>query len=173
MIRVLIVILLIIQNPDMELLIGKRISDLQKEKILYSTEIEDGGKMHTLIGPMDNYCSRPIQSMVITTDNNEIVESVSIQLDGPLNDLIYERLVDKYGKPDLLYKRGQETFGDSTLTERGNQISESKGRLVECSFEENPLFIVWAKDAFYVQILNKKEIRKIVITFSQENNFFP
>ncbi|MCW5515129.1 hypothetical protein [Muriicola sp. Z0-33] len=156
----------------MEVFIGKRISDLQKEDILYTTEIEGGGKMHTLIGLRDAFCSRPLKSIVITTKKNDGIESVSFQLEGLLDVSFYKQMVDRYGKPDLLYKRGEETFREEVITEKSNQITESKGRLVECGFEENPLFIVWASNSFYVQILNKKEINKIDITFSQENNFF-
>ncbi|WP_103069105.1 hypothetical protein [Aquimarina sediminis] len=120
-----------------------------------------------------NFFNMTYNIITILKNEKEVVQSISIHFPKTINRKFYDLFVEEYGKPNNIQViKGQEFVSESHLKDKNGKILQTarKGNfdLVEGTFDEKPLFIIWKKENFYVQAFLRHEQNISEITFSLE-----
>lgn len=116
-------------------------------------------------------------AITIEKNEEETVRSISIHFRQVINRAFYDSFVEKYGKPDQVYIEGKRTLISKSLTkdEHGKIIgSASKGEsdLTQGTFDEQPLFMIWEKEGYYIQAFLRHKQNICEIEFSIDSPRF-
>lgn len=164
------------QNIDFKELLGKHISTVEKvisndfENKLFGKEfyyIKDENITKNLYGISFN-------SLTILTDENEIIESITIHLPKVIDKEFYNQFIKIYGYPNEIkvIQRREEISNDFIEDEIFSQeVKKSNIELRDGSFEDNPLFIIWEKEKFVIKVLSRHEQGVSEITFENKKPF--
>lgn len=108
----------------------------------------------------------------ISSDKNEIIESVTVHFSSIINKEFYEKLNQIYGLPKeikVISKREIVSESNDNDTFFSQNMRKSNIELQNGSFEENPLYIIWNKDNFEIIIFTRHNIGISEITFKVKN----
>ncbi|MCK8521483.1 hypothetical protein M0D21_07885 [Aquimarina sp. D1M17] len=94
--------------------------------------------------------------ILIETDKNNVIQKFSFILNGVFDRSLYDKLILKYGEPDQMTKKDQETF-NNPVSSKGITAISSSYTLKNCTFEEKPLYVIWNKNSFTVKFLCKQD----------------
>ncbi|PKV49091.1 hypothetical protein ATE84_1107 [Aquimarina sp. MAR_2010_214] len=156
---------------------------LDIEKLLYKhiDQIQNALPIHEGNHPSINsyvikgdyeYLGEQYKDIYISTDKNKIIQNFSFGIIGRMNRQFYDKMITEYGEPDEITKKDNITTGKPSIS-RGITSMESTYTLKECTFEEEPLYIIWNKEGYTVKVLLKQEqrttIKSIFITIGNVN----
>ncbi|WP_139062586.1 hypothetical protein [Aquimarina megaterium] len=110
-------------------------------------------------------------TIAIQTDENEIIESISIHFRKVIDRQFFDLFVEKYGEPDHTYIISNIKVVSETTPHESNDpfhqnLTKREGDLIEGTFDEKPLFMIWEKDNFYIQAFLRHKQNISEITFS-------
>ncbi|TSE04380.1 hypothetical protein FOF46_26505 [Aquimarina algiphila] len=105
----------------------------------------------------------------LETDESDIVKSITIHFDKVINRQFYDSFIEKYGEPDHIHViSNRKIISEGSIKDDiGNVIQharKSEGDLIEGTFDEKPLFMIWKKENFYIQafLRHKQNISEIM-----------
>ncbi|MCK8521484.1 hypothetical protein M0D21_07890 [Aquimarina sp. D1M17] len=102
----------------------------------------------------DQYLNQPYNMLFLFTDERGIINSVSFYVDIIIDKSFYLSMVEKHGEPDKMYKKGNKTLLDKT--QNNDEFFEAEGYsydLQQCNFEESPVFIIWNKPKYNIEVI--------------------
>lgn len=160
-----IILLAMIYNIEsVEKFLKKDIGYLKKEFSLVRNEtISENEINYTAISSII-YKEKKCRSFFISTDLNGIINSIFFGINGEIDKNIFESMVLEYGKPDKMLKV-EKVFEKEE--KEGNEYSSTtqRGSLRECTFQENPIFIIWNKPNFEIKISINSTQNSYLINF--------
>lgn len=107
----------------------------------------------------------------VETDENDNVESITIHFRKVINRQFYNSFVEKYGEPNHIYVMSNiKVISETSPHESGDpfhqNLTKREGDLIEGTFDEKPLFMIWKKENFYIQAFLRHKQNISEITFS-------
>lgn len=102
------------------------------------------------------YLNKQYSDLYISTDKKGIIQDFSFGIIGIMDRQFYNKMVAEYGEPDEITKKDNIVTGRPS-TSRGITSVESTYTLKECTFEEDPLYIIWNKEEYKIKVLLKQE----------------
>lgn len=122
------------------------------------------------------YSDMQYHNLTISTNQNHIVESISIHFPKVIDRQFYDSFIEKYGEPNktqVIDKRHVINEGSYTTGElKIQKLSKSELEMREGTFDEKPLFIIWEKEHFYIQAFLRHKQNISEITFSLDSPIF-
>jgi hypothetical protein len=107
-------------------------------------------------------------SVSILSNENEIIESVTIHFLQTIDRAFYDQLLQKYGLPKeikVISKREVVSESNNNDLVFSQNMRKSNIELRNGLFEENPLYIIWKKDNFDIIIFTRHEQNMSELTF--------
>ncbi len=111
----------------------------------------DDVKSYTAKGKFD-FFGRTYHYLKVNTNKNDTIQKFTLGIPGTINRPMYDQMVAKYGVPDEMTKKDKEIIGKPSTSANRITAIESTFTLKVCTFEEDPLFIVWNKEDFIIKI---------------------
>ncbi len=105
------------------------------------------------------------------TDTDNIINKISIWIDGELQKELFEKMCDAYGQPKNIY--GLDKLLDSKSSEGINDEFPITSHafsfsLKKCDFEDNPYLIIWDKGRYIVECTIKRPNAYVVNSETNE-----
>ncbi|MEB3344985.1 hypothetical protein U6A24_05915 [Aquimarina gracilis] len=111
--------------------------------------------------------------MTISKNEDNMVRSISIHFREIINKQFYDLFVEKYGEPDHTYVMSNMKVVSEGLYKSDDGFSSNlrkrEGDLVEGTFDDKPLAIIWEKDGYYIQAFLRHEQNISEIMFSLDS----
>ncbi len=109
--------------------------------------------------------------LTISSDENSMVKSISILFHKVIDRLFYDLFVGQYGEPTYIYGTSNiKVVSESHLKDENDKILQTARKstfdLIECGFDEKPIFILWKKDYYYIKAFLRHEQYISEISFS-------
>ncbi|MBG6129062.1 hypothetical protein IWQ47_000246 [Aquimarina sp. EL_43] len=136
----LTIITILMGSPLNTELIGKHISEIPSAKLNVK---EISYNSYTITPNTGIYLGKPYQSFSIVTDKNDVIKELSIRMNHAIDKSFFNRMVEEYGDPFALYKIDEILETKTSFHEDGGSSTSSKGSMKKCTFEEDPIFIIW------------------------------
>ncbi len=144
MIKLLIVCLLMTQsNYEFEHLIDQPINIIKFGIVDDGNSANENAKIFGVTNFKKKYFGKTVETMAVSTDNNNKITSVAFTLKGKLDEELYKLLVEELGDPEHIYKKGEAAKKELKEYDNGSYVLSGSGELIECSFDDNPYLIVW------------------------------
>ncbi|MCB0744779.1 MAG: hypothetical protein KDC67_12800 [Ignavibacteriae bacterium] len=108
--------------------------------------------------------------ITILTDDQEIIQSITIHFYELINREFYDTFNKDYGKPDHIQvvenrRTVSESFGKGFF----QHLKKSTFDLREGTFEENPLYIIWKRKHFQIKaFLRQQNMSEITFSISAD-----
>ncbi len=140
-------------------LLGKNIHDVPSAY----TSLPDAPShedFYTLDKP-GKFLGKEYLSIFLSVNEDRIIELIIISLDGFIIDKsFYDALVEKYGEPNGMYKRGEVISQEpEKVYDDGFIIGPvTRSTIEECTFEESPLIIAWNKEDYDIEVWSRNRI---------------
>lgn len=151
--------------------LGKRIEDIKFEKSNYRVHYDDNKYSYFFVIPTPFY-NNAIYASFLKFNEKKIITSVKINLISLVDKSTYAELVKLYGEPNhilvpdrLLYDSNMNYNSSLGQTTRKKVIKTREG-----TFEEKPIFIIWKKRNFEIQVLMKYSKNVSEISFTKLDN---
>ncbi|MFD2562101.1 hypothetical protein [Aquimarina rubra] len=114
------------------------------------------------------YLGKPYEILFLFTDKNDIVQSYDILFEGDIDRAFYNLMIKKYGNPDSIVNIKNISESATSIDENGISAKQFIGKLMECSFDENPFLIKWIENKIEIRFDLKKPdapFKKTIIHF--------
>lgn len=126
--------------------------------------------LHTIIMEDFVFFGKNFNNLHLYVNEKKNIQSVIFGFPTIMDTSFYEAMVNKYGKPSEMTKMDQIThYSKSNKSRNGITSQEINYTLKDCSFEENPLFIIWNKNGFRMKVTLKQKQQLTEVTFSGLN----
>ncbi len=113
--------------------------------------------------------------LTIYTNKNDTIQKFTLGVPGTIDRPMYDKMVAKYGVPDEMTKKDKEIIGEPSTSANGITAIEGTYTLKACTFEENPLYIVWKKEDHIIKILcnqdNRMTVKYLYIEIGKVNHY--
>ncbi|MDY8137510.1 hypothetical protein [Aquimarina sp. 2201CG5-10] len=132
-------------------LLGRHISEIPEA---YSTT--EGQSLERDIYMLDvvnDFLGKPYQMIFIATDKNDLIINFTIYIDEIIDRPFYDSMVEEYGEPDSMYKKGEIISIGEPVKVDFFESSSTTYELQECTFDESPLTFIWQKEAYDIQVI--------------------
>lgn len=159
-------------NNQYEYLLGKNINEVELSGIKPQKDNLISNKYLYLFDIPVKYHNNDIYTIFITTDENDKINQLKINLLALINESFFNVLVDQYGKPDNILiidkviSNSGENLNPKSSYEQYVQKRAFKTR--EGNFQEKPIYIIWNKDDFQITFLMKYKQNTTEITFKKK-----
>ena len=162
-------------NIEFEELLGEQLSNVEKtvgidfeNKIFGKIKISYYRNSQYLnidyYGIYSNY-------LTIQTNENDVVESISIHFRKVITRDFFDSFIQQYGEPNNIQViENRRIIGESFGEGFYQHLKKSTFDLREGSFEENPLYIIWKKDNYQIKAFLRHKMNISEITFSVPTN---
>ena len=157
----LLILISMTQKKHFEHLLGEPIS-LIRENYSYSREI-NSNKTSSFIAGNFNFFETPIDyGFHVSLDENNLIDTILFSIPYVIDKLNYVKMMDRYGIPNEISKKDKVTTFEP-VTSNGITAIESIYTVKECTFDEQPMFIIWHKNSFTLKIIieHERNISKI------------
>ena len=109
--------------------------------------------------------------LIATTNQQDVVESVTVYFRKIIDHSFYNSFVGNYGAPNSIQvienrRRTSETLIKDETGKTTQTLTKNIFDLREGTFEENPLHIIWEKDDYQIKVFLRHEQSVSEITFS-------
>ncbi len=164
-----------VDNIEFEKLLRKHISIVEE---IIGDDFENTLSRKSFYFISDEFVKKKFLNMSyncldINTNKNDIVASISIHFSEVIDRQFYNTFVEKYGTPDQIYVRSNvKVISEEVYTsddDFSSNLKKREGDLIEGTFDEKPLFMIWEKDDFYIQAFLRHEQNICEILFSLES----
>ena len=111
-------------------------------------------------------------------DEENLSRSITIHFREVINKEFYNSFVKKYDEPIHMYvMKNTRVISTSKLSSEEDSdfnqtMTKSEGDMVEGTFDEKPLFIIWKKEGYYIQAFLRHEQNISEIMFSLDSPHF-
>lgn len=97
-------------------------------------------------------------SISIITNEIEIIKGVTVHFSKIINEEFFNQLIQIYGEPNsikVIYKKEEKS--KDIIEDEGfsQEVKKSNIELIEGSFKEDPLYIIWEKEKFIITIFSR------------------
>ncbi len=159
----LLIVVFMSTKPYYENLLGKPISEIKTSYTFFGEKDIDDKKPY-LIGDFTFFGNQIKHGVLFVLDDQKLIEK--IRFTAPvINRTTFDAIVDKYGEPDEMTKKDKVTTFKPVSSD-GISATESVFTVIECTFDENPLFIIWKKNHYQIKITIKNEFNVSDVEFS-------
>lgn len=165
-----ILILVFIMNGPIEELLGSNINDIPREVYKLDKKKNSNQQHYILKGAHYSFSSEPINLAVLTTNLNDEILSISTDFNKIIDLNLYNELLEEYGSPDYILKIKNVLKKENEVFEYGTTSISTSGKLEECSFEDNPIFIQWHKPNFKIVLTILRELNKTELSIISSND---
>lgn len=159
--------IIIILNSDLEEYLGRSINDFP-DVIRLNEEIDSNIKSYGLEGSFEFY-NRKFSFLNFETDYKDTIKGVGFVLDEKIDKILFNRLLESYGKPSVMLKFG-DTISKKTISHIDYRSLITKSFAIECGFEENPAFIVWNLEQMEIIVQKHPDNNHTLIKYTSKNN---
>ncbi len=132
-------------------LLGKHINEIPNA-YTSSEEKSPNGNIY-MIDKLEQFLGKPYKTIFITTNEDDIVQSLTIYIDGIIDKSFYDILLKEYGKPNGIYKKGEVISQKKETVIDGFKVSSTNSILQDCTFEEHPSIIEWNKEEYDIEVI--------------------
>lgn len=146
-------------NIEIEDLINRNILELSCEYQELSIDEEYEKKSFLISSDSNTLIGKPFLNIIVVCDKNNNIETVLSDFKGTIDFNFYKELLKKYGEPDKILKT-KDYFEKNKKEENGILITQTKSELIECRFDENPLFLIWELEKYKVTFTLIHELDK-------------
>ncbi len=152
------------QDPNPEVYIGKTIAEVSKQSELNLVNQQEDKKTY-MINEASIFGAN-IRTKLITTDLEGIVQEIAYGFDFKIEKDFYELMVKTYGEPTKMFKQGpiNKITHDRVITHGYIGVQE-RSTSIDCSFEEDPIFIIWQLSNFSISIALPPNQNTSMITY--------
>lgn len=164
LINILIIPFLTMTTSANQDYIDKHISEFESAELVG----KKGSLNHYNVVGDFQYLGKPYKFLFLFTDEKDIVKSYDILLEGDIDRPFFDLMIEQYGNPDAILSLQNTVKLESSTNENGISANKVQGTLLECKFEENPLFIRWFKKGIQIRFdLKPKDVpfKKTIISF--------
>ncbi|WP_152538704.1 hypothetical protein [Aquimarina macrocephali] len=165
----LIIITILMGNPLNTELIGKHISEIPNVK---PSVKEANYNSYLKTSDTGLYLGKPYQFFTIITDKKDVVKELSIRVNEVLDRSFFDRMVKEYGNPVGLYNIDKTLETSTSFHEDGGSSTRSRGSMRKCTFEEEPIFIVWSIKDYSLTVTITRQGSSPRTSISLENKSF-
>ncbi|AWH74216.1 hypothetical protein DCS32_08585 [Dokdonia sp. Dokd-P16] len=114
-------------------------------------------------------------SVALFTDENNLVNSISIRFNCVFEEIYYEKLIEEYGNPDSILIKPNEDIINKTKTvlnenlshDFSQKLTKSTFNLVHGTLDQNPLLVIWNLYDFQIKIIRRYNSNINNIIFSR------
>ncbi len=116
--------------------------------------------------------------ITVQIDQKEVVRSISIHFPKVIDREFYDLFVKKYGNPkhtyimsnmkEIISKEDNSQNNKNDLSFHQN-LRKREGDLIEGTFDDKPLFMIWEKENFYIQAFLRHKQNISEVMFSLES----
>uniref|UniRef100_UPI0040493FCE hypothetical protein n=1 Tax=Gelidibacter sp. TaxID=2018083 RepID=UPI0040493FCE len=157
------------ESIEFENLLGEHLSVVE-EKIGFDFQKNHDNKFYINREFLDNYFyEMPYNFITISTNENDIVQSVTIHFNEIISRPSYNLLIKSYGKPsNIQVIENRQIISESNYEEDNfkQHLTKRTFDLREGTFEENPLYIIWKKETYQIKAFLRQNQNMSEITFS-------
>ncbi|WP_396638039.1 hypothetical protein [Maribacter sp. R77961] len=151
-------------NQSIEEFIGLNIDNIPYEVIRLDLEHKPNSKTYVANNQNIKYFTERIDLMLLTTDNNGVINSISADFNTIITQNFYDALLEGYGTPDSMSCSNKIMNVNEQFHKNGITTVETNITLRTCGFHENPTFIIWNKTKYQIVFslnheLNKTDLR--------------
>lgn len=153
------------QDANPEVYIGKTIAEVSKLSELNLVNQQEDKKTY-IINEASIFGANS-RTKIITTDLGGTVQEIAYGFDFKVKKDFYELMVETYGEPTKMFKHGSidKTIHDRVISD-GYYAVEERSTSIDCSFDENPIFIIWQLSNFSISIALPPNQNTSLITYS-------
>ncbi len=159
---------LFMMNQSIEELIGLNIDNIPYEVISLDLEHKPNARAYVASNQNIKYSTEEIDLMLLTTDNNGLINSISADFDTIITQDFYDALLEKYGTPDNMSCPNKIMKVNEQFHENGITAVETTTTLRSCGFHENPSFIIWNKTKYQIVFSLDHELNKSGLRISKK-----
>jgi hypothetical protein len=155
-----------ITNNNIEHYLGKNISEIRSKISL----VEDSySPIYDKLYKSDNtlfvfYPPEKYKTLFWGINSNNIITSIFFSTQNIIDSNFFLFLVKKYGVPTQMIKMGTITEASKSVSDDYIATSKIAGAS-HCSFEENPLYIIWNKVNYKIDVNMNYQRNTSLITF--------
>ncbi len=150
--------------------IDKPIAIIQKEKIGGILSSAQSG-LYTVMQKDDlYYMLHKVRTWHFNTDKKGTINRLAFTFSTLFSEEDLERVVMEYGKPSHCFAL------DTKMNDTTKEYSEGKQKLrkreyttKQVTMENNPLFVIWEKEEYTIEVLRKVKSNTTHITFRTNN----
>ncbi len=151
-------------NTSLENLLYSNINDLSFGTVLKIDSDEDCN-LYSVNNFERYFFTRKYQTMAFKTDSKGIIRSFNFSMYGSMDKMFYSKIVKNYGLPQQILKRDTIERKKKESLSDGTKAVSSQGTLKECTFEDNPFFLIWKNDRFIMQFTLIPQLNRIDLYF--------
>jgi len=158
------IVLISIGTLSFDDFLGKNIKDISYNLTEYDSELNT----YSLSNQKIDFLSKSVDQIVLTADKNNLVVSIGAEFKGIFDKIFYDELVLAYGEPSHLLKNSKIIKEKTETLEKGVTAKSSENELVECKFEEKPIFLIWNKPNKKIIITMQYPISKTFVVIKKK-----
>lgn len=157
-------ILILSLGQSIETFIGTSIDDFPYQVQVFDINDISEGKTYLILDQKIPFYSNHIEMMFLTTDKNDIIESINTDFKGVMDVEFFNSLTNKFGEPQGMLKPSEILEIREEIHSKDKSFKETTSRLENCEFGENPQFIIWNTQDYQIlftmnYLTNKTELR--------------
>lgn len=156
---------------NFENLIGKSIKDvsiLGFTPKFYSTD----KSYQIILKESDKFYNFPIANLFAKTDEEGIIDLITINIPKVIDENYFSLLVKEYGYPNSVQKLDKLKSENKSTGQFGQELIKRFYSIKEVKFEDKPFCILWTKASFQIRIIIKHDYNCSQIIFRKPVNHF-
>lgn len=153
-------------NGPIEELLGKNIDHISHDVIILDQRENSNERYYLLKDIEYSFLSESSNIVVLTTNLKGVIESISTDFLKVIDLFFYNELVEEYGPPDYILRIKNVVKKENEIHEGGIESISTSGKLEECSFEDNPMFIQWHKPNLKIVLTIHRELNKTELSIT-------
>ncbi len=152
------------QDSNPEVYIGRTIAEVSKLSELNLVNQQEDKRTY-MINDASIFGANS-RTKLITTDLEGIVTEIAYGFDFKIKKDFYELIVATYGQPSKMFKHGPTNkITHNRVITHGYIGVEKRSTSIDCSFEEDPIFIIWQLSNFSISIALPPNQNTSMITY--------
>lgn len=148
-------------NPNLEEFINQRIDVFPYKTVLKDSLVTDEFNFYTVSEYQGDLLSKKFNQLVVTTNKKDIIQSINFSLNGDLDQLLFNRLVEKYGSPVFMKKPGKILNKELEVLDNVTTTTTTRSELIDCNFEDNPSVVQWIRNEIPIKFIIIKRLSRI------------
>ena len=158
------IVLISIGTLSFDDFLGKNIKNISYDL----TEVDSELKTYSLSNQKVDFLSKSIDQVILTTNKNNIIVSIGAEFEGIFDKNFFNELVLAYGEPSHMLKNSKIINEKTETLEKGVTAKSSESELVECKFEDKPMFILWNMPNKKITITMQRPISKTFVVIKKK-----
>ncbi len=152
---------------EYEFFIGKHVNEFSVINELKRERKTNFNKYYMFSKKGKIFCGKTFNHLTIKTNNQEIIEDITLYFPVILDKTFYSSLTNRYGLPSQI--RVADTITRSGKVHKDELVSYSMDQttsLKEGNFDDKPIIVLWEKEDYQIRLFFKYEINVSEIEYS-------